>query len=188
MARIEVKTVDRSQGKSDRVDDAGRGDRGVPVLKLHVRFDGEVVSEAVVQADSRGVHDGGGAEVEDVTEKESRVVVVDLTTTDEKVGVGMELSEGELDFGAEEEVFLAADVTFVERVGAARLERRPDRAESAEREVGTSGNGQIFASLEASKGACAGEEDRELKWLACCGDGLCRGGGDRDQSGCGQGG
>ena len=63
MPRIEVEVIDDASREGDGVDGAGCGDGGVPVLKLRVGFECDVVSDVVVQAYADGVHDGVGTEV-----------------------------------------------------------------------------------------------------------------------------
>src|ERR1700722_11089928 len=104
------------------MEDAGGGYGRVPVLKLRVGFDRYVVGEVVVEADAGGVDRGIGVEVTDVAEDEAGRVIDDFAAAKEKVDVGMETADGVLDFRAEEEVFLAADVALVDGIGAANLE------------------------------------------------------------------
>src|ERR1700736_1969764 len=109
MTGIEVEVIDDTEGQGSRVDGAGRRYGGVPVLKLRVGFDCQIVGEVVVDADAGGVDEGVGVDVQGVAEDEAGGVIVDLAAAEEEVDVGMELSYRIFDLGSEEEVFLAAD-------------------------------------------------------------------------------
>jgi hypothetical protein len=187
MAWVEVKDIDDTQCQSRWVDGAGGSRWGVPVLKLRVGFDREVVGEIVVEADSGGVNHRGRADVEDVLEEVAGLVVVDFAAADEEVDIGMEVSDWVLDFGAEEEVFLAADVALVDGIGAANLEGWPELAEVENGEVDAGGDVQVFSAFEVGEGAGACDKGGELKLLFPCGDRLCKcgvgQGADRNEEG-----
>ena len=91
MPRIEVEPIDDASSKGRGVDGAGCGDGGVPVLELRVGFECDVMRNVIVQAYADGVYRRVGADVADVLEVEAGVVIVDLTTAKEEVGVGMEV-------------------------------------------------------------------------------------------------
>ena len=135
------------------------------MLKLRVGLDCEVVGEVVVETDARGVDEGVAADVTDVAEDEAGVEVVDFAAAEEEVGVGVEAFPGIFDFGAEEEVFLAADVALVDGIGAANLKGGRKLAKGEKGEVGAGGDAQIFAALEVGEGASACDKGGELELL-----------------------
>ncbi len=167
MAWVEVEDIDAAQGEGLGTDAAGLDRRCVPVLILKVDFDGEVVSEVVVEADAGGVDEGVGAEVLDVAEDVSASEVVDAAATDEEVGVRMETSDGVFHLWADEKVLLAADIAAVDGVGTANLGCRPEGAKVENCDVEASGDAEIFAAAEISQGTCACNEGGELKLLGC---------------------
>ena len=73
-------------------------------------------------------------------------MVVDFAAAEEEVRIGVEAADGVLNFGAEEEVLLAADFAFVDGIGAAGFERRTEEVEGAEGEVGSSGDAEVFTA------------------------------------------
>ena len=165
MPWIEVEVIYDASGEGGGVDGAGGCDGGVPVLELCVGFECDVVGEAVVEAPTEGVNEGVGADVSYVFEVKAGVVIVDLAAAEEGVDVGMEFSQWEFHFGAEEEVFLAADVAFVDGIGAAKFERGLELAEEEEGEIGAGGDAEIFTALKVGKGAGKAAESGELKVL-----------------------
>ena len=92
MTPIEVEVIDDTQCHGRGVDGARCRDRRVPVLKLHIPFDRQIMGQVVVQSDAGGVHNGVGLDVEGVAVDEPGGKVVDLAAADEEVGVGVELS------------------------------------------------------------------------------------------------
>jgi hypothetical protein len=155
---VEVKVIEDAERNCDRIDGPGGGDGRTPVLELGIGFESDVVGDVVVQPDAGGVYDGVGGEVDEVAGDESGFVVVDLATTDEKVGIGMILSDGVFDFGAEEEVFLAADVAFVDGIGATKFKGRPEGVKREDGKVSARGDSEVFSAFEIGEGACACEE------------------------------
>jgi hypothetical protein len=172
MTPIEVEVIDDTQSHGRGVDGARCSDGRVPVLKLHIPFNCQIMGQVVVQSDAGGVHHGVGLDVEGVAVDEPGGKVVDLAAADEEVGVGVEFSKGIFHFGAEEEVFLAADVAFVDGIGAARLKGGEEAAEEEEGQVGAGGDGEIFAALKVGKGAGGSGEGGELKALGSGRSGL----------------
>src|SRR5207302_3116005 len=144
MTPIEVEVVDNTQGQGRRVNRAGCRRWRVPMLKLHIAFDCQIVSQVAVQSYSRGVHEGVGADEQGVYKDEAGGMIVDLASAEEEVGVGMELSYGIFHFRAEEEIFLAADVALVDGIGAASFKRRAKAAKAEIGEVCPGGDRQIL--------------------------------------------
>lgn len=169
MAGVEVKGVDDTERQGNGVDDAGGGRRGVPVLKLRVCFDGQVVGQVVVQSRAGGVHERIGVEVLCVAEDETAVLIVDCAAAEEEVDVRVEPSDGVLDPGSEKEVFLAADMPSVDGVGAANLKGWPELAEVENGEVGACDDAQVLAACEIGKGAGESAKGGELKLLGSSG-------------------
>ena len=147
VVRIEVEVVDDAQCQSGRVNGSGGNGGSIPVLKLCVEFNRNVVGEVVIQADTRGVDEGVGGDVASVAEDETWVMVIDFAAAKKEIDVGMEPPDRILDLGAEEEVFLAADVAFVDRIGSSQLKGRPEGAKREEGEVGTGSDSEIFAAF-----------------------------------------
>ena len=153
---IEVEVVDNTQCQGGGVNGSG-GNRGsVPVLKLRVDFDRNVVGNVVVQANTRGVDEGVGGNVASVAEDETWVMVVDFTAAKKEIDVGMKPPDGILDLGAEEEVFLAADVAFIDGIGPSHLKGWPEGAKREEGKVGTGGDSEIFAAFKVGESASCG--------------------------------
>ena len=170
---VEVEVVLDAEGEGGGMDDAGGGDGRVPVLKLRVSLDCDVVGEVVVEADAGRVDRCGRAEVLDIIEYEAGAVEVHLAATDEEVDIRVEAADGVLDFGAEEEAFLAADVAAVDGIGAANLEGGAHESGKEKGEVGSGGDAEIFAAFEIGESAGGSSECRELEFLGSGGDGLC---------------
>ena len=173
MTPIEVESVDNTQGQGCRVNRAGCGRWRVPMLKLHISFDCQIVRQVAVQSYSRGVHEGVGADKQSVAIDEARGMIVDLTSAEEKVGVGMKLSYGIFHFRAEEEIFLAADMALVDGIGAASFKRRAEAAKAEIGEVGSGGDGKVFSTLKTGEGAGDSGKGGELKLLGSGRGGLC---------------
>ena len=79
-------------------------------------------------------------------------MIVDLAAAEEEIGVGMELSYWVFHFGAEEEIFLAADVAFVDGIGAANFKGRAEQAEAEKGKIGTGGDAEVLAALKIGEG------------------------------------
>ncbi len=168
MARVEVEDVDAAQSEGYGMDAAGWSCGCVPVLVLEVGFDGEVVSEVVVEANARGVDHCVGAEVFDIPKDVPTSEIVDAAAADEEVGVWVEAPDGVFNFWADEKVLLAVDGAAVEGVGSANLGCRSEGAKVENCDVEAGGDGEILAAAEVGEGTCACDERRELKLLGSC--------------------
>jgi hypothetical protein len=135
------------------------------MLKLHISFDCQIVSQVAVQSYSGGVHEGVGADKQGVAKDEAGGMIVNLASAEEEVGVGMELSYGVFHFRAEEEIFLAADVALVDGIGTASFKRGMEAVKAEKGEVGSGCDRQIFPTLEAGEGAGGCGKGGELKLL-----------------------
>lgn len=100
MARVEVEVVDGTYGQGGRVNHTRGDDGSVPVLKLSVHLDCDVMGDGVVQTDTGRVDHRIGAEVPGVAEDEARVVVVDCASAYEEIDIGMEASYRVFHFGS----------------------------------------------------------------------------------------
>src|ERR1700761_2639002 len=157
MMGIEVEDVDRAKSGGFWADTAGSDGRGVPVLILEVDFHGQLMGEVVVEADARGEDQGVGAEIANIAEDVAAADVVDSTTPDEEVGVGVNAAEGILDLWAKEEVFLAADGALVDGIGAADLGSRAEEAEVENSNICSGGDVEVLSACEVGK--CAGSTE-----------------------------
>ena len=173
MAGVEVEVVEHAHCHGRGVNGSGDYCRRVPVLKLCVDFNRHVVGEVVVQADTGGVDEGVGGDVASVAEDETWVVVVDFAAAKKEIDVGMEPPDRVLDLGAEEEVFLAADVALIDGIGSAKFKRRPEGAKGEEGQVSAGSDCDVFASFKVGESAGGGGKGGELKLLGSGGDGLC---------------
>src|ERR1700754_2821279 len=136
MARIEVEVVDGTYGQGGWMDCAGGNDRSVPVLKLSVYLESDLVGEVVIQTDAGRIDEGVGAEIPNVADDEAGIMVVDGAAAKEEIDIGMEPSNWVFHFGPEEKVFLAADMALVDGIGAAYLKGGPELAEGEESKIG----------------------------------------------------
>jgi hypothetical protein len=187
MTRTEGEAVDDSEGGRFGMEGACGDDGGVPVLVLEVGFDRPVVTEVEVQACTWGVDDGTGTDIEEAVVEETAVEVVDAAAAYEEVGVGVEAAKLVLDFGAEEEALLAADVAAVYRVGSADFEGGLEVRNSQEGKVGTCGDAAIFASFKVGIGAREAAKGGEPRPPGSSGDGLRVAGVSQGCEGCEQG-
>jgi len=167
VARIEVKDVDAADGDGFRADAAGWDRGSVPVLILEVGFDGDIVSEVVVQANAGGVDHRVGADVLHVAKNVTPSEIVDAAAADEEVGIWMEAADGVFDLWTDEKVFLTADGATVNRIGAANLGDGSKGAEVEHCDVDAGGDAKIFAAAEVGERTCACNECGELKLLGC---------------------
>ena len=166
-------------GKGEAIDDTEGGRLGmdgicggIPVLVLEVGFDGPVGAEIEVHAEAGGVDGATGSEVEDAVVRESTIEVGDTATTDEEVNVGVEASKLAFDFGAEEEVHLAVDVSTIYRVSATKLEGGADLGHGQESKVPARGEAAVFAAVEVGVGSGDAAKGRKLKLPGCSWKGL----------------
>src|ERR1700733_1301855 len=155
MVRVEVEVIESPESDGYGVNDTRRYDGSFPMLKLRVGLQGQIMGEVVIETDARGIDEGVGLDVAYVAEDIAGGVIVNFAAAEEEVGVGVEAADGVFDFGAKEEVLLAADVASVNRIGAAGLKGRADEAKGQESEICSCGDAQVSAAFEI--GECAGK-------------------------------
>jgi hypothetical protein len=165
-----AEAVDDADGDGRGVEAAAGSNGGAIALKLGVNLDGEVLGEGEIEAATGGEYVGDGVKVEQgaggigIT----AIQVVDLAAAVEEVDVRAEVSEVAFQLATAEDVLLGVDMAVVDGVGSAHFDGGIETVEGFEADVAAGGDADIFAAVEASKGAGGGTE---------CGKGEGPGGG-----------